>query len=291
MSLGRRAVLAGLALGLPRAASALTTGDSVSTVGESLDQIRAKGRLKIAVYQDFAPFSAMRAGALVGIDCDIARLIADKLGVPLELHAVPAGDSVDDDLRNQIWRGNLVDHSVANLLLHVPYRRELETRSELAVLVQPYFTESFVIACDPDQAEDEASLAGLAGARIGVELDSLPAAYLGSTLGGALLGGLVHFRRPEDGLGALRRGEVVAFMGLRSQVEAGLGEERNRFDLDGIALTGAAAAIWPIGAAARENARDLGYAAGDVLATAVRDGTMAAIFAGHGVGYRPPPFA
>ena len=291
MSLGRRAVLAGLALGLPRAASALTTGDSVSTVGESLDQIRAKGRLKIAVYQDFAPFSAMRAGALVGIDCDIARLIADKLGVPLELHAVPAGDSVDDDLRNQIWRGNLVDHSVANLLLHVPYRRELETRAELAVLVQPYCTEGFVIACDPKQAEGEASLARLAGQRIGVELDSLPDFYLGSALGGALRDGLVHFGRPEDGLDALRRGEIAAFMGLRSQIEAGLGQDRERFDLDGITLTGAAAVTWPIGAAVRENARDLGYAAGDVIAAAVRDGTMAAIFTRHGIGYHPPPFA
>ena len=131
MSLGRRAVLAGLALGLPRAASALTTGDSVSTVGESLDQIRAKGRLKIAVYEDFAPFSTLRGRELVGIDCDIARLIAARLGVRPELYTVPAGDSVEDDLRNQVWRGNLIDHAVANLLLHVPYRRELETRSEL----------------------------------------------------------------------------------------------------------------------------------------------------------------
>ncbi|MFO1046972.1 MAG: hypothetical protein U1E52_03620 [Geminicoccaceae bacterium] len=38
-------------------------GDSVSTVGESLEQIR-RGRLKIAVYEDFAPFSAMREGEL-----------------------------------------------------------------------------------------------------------------------------------------------------------------------------------------------------------------------------------
>ena len=65
MSVGRRAVLAGLAPGLPRFASALTMGDSVSTVGESLDQIRAKGRLKIAVYEDFAPFSALRDGELM----------------------------------------------------------------------------------------------------------------------------------------------------------------------------------------------------------------------------------
>jgi hypothetical protein len=80
-------------------------------------------------------------------------------------------------------------------------------------------------------------------------------------------------------------------MGLRSQVEARLGSERERFDLDSIPLPGLAGASWPVGAAVRENARDLGYAAGDVLADAVRDGTIAAIFAVHGISFHPPPFA
>ena len=80
-------------------------------------------------------------------------------------------------------------------------------------------------------------------------------------------------------------------MGLRSQVEARLGSERERFDLGSIPLPGLTAPSWAVGAAVRENARDLGYAAGDILAGAVRDGTMGAIFAVHGVSYQPPPFA
>jgi ABC-type amino acid transport substrate-binding protein len=260
-------------------------------VGESLDEIRAKGRLKVAVYEDFAPFSATRDGRLAGIDCDIARLLAERLGLQLDLSPVQAGDSVEDDLRNHVWRGGLVDRSVANLMLHVPYSRELETRSGLSVLVQPYYTESFAVACDPHRLDGDASLAALAGSTIGVELDSLPDFYLGSTLGGRLREGLVHYRRPEDGLDALLRGEIAAFMGLRSQVEARLGSERERFDLDSIPLPGLAGASWPVGAAVRENARDLGYAAGDVLADAVRDGTIAAIFAVHGISFHPPPFA
>ena len=219
------------------------------------------------------------------------ELLAEKLELRLELNSVQAGETVEDDLRNHIWRGGVVDRSVANLMLHVPYSRELEIRSELSVLVQPYYTEAFVVACDPARLEDEASLAALAGSTIGVELDSLPAFYLGSTLGGRLREGLVHYRRPEDGLDALLRGEITAFMGLRSQVEAGLGSERERFDLGSIPLAGLPGASWAIGAAVRENARDLGYAAGDILAGAVRDGTMAAIFAVHGISYHPPPFA
>ena len=68
-------------LALPGAARARIYADTVNMVGESLDEIRAKGRLEVAVYEDFAPFSAARDGRLAGIDCDIARLIAERLGV------------------------------------------------------------------------------------------------------------------------------------------------------------------------------------------------------------------
>jgi hypothetical protein len=223
----------------------------------------------------------------------IARLLADGLGLRLELVAVQAGETVDDDLRNHVWRGTAVGRSVVNLLLHVPYSRELETRSELAVLVQPYFTETLTIARDPARLGEraEAGLEALVGRRIGVELDSLPDYYLGSILGGRLRDGLVHYRRPDEAVAALLAGEIAAFMGLRSQIEAGLGPARDRFDLGPLPLPGLRVTSWPVGAAVRENARDLGYAAGDILAAAVRDGTMRSLFAAHGIDHGPPPFA
>jgi ABC-type amino acid transport substrate-binding protein len=294
VTLGRRTALAGLAaLAATCPARAATYGDTVSTVGESLDQIRAKGRLRIGVYADFAPFSAATAAGPKGIDVEIARLLAERLGVQLELVVVEAGDTVDDDLRNHVWRGTLVGHSVVNLLLHVPYSRELETRSELAVLVQPYFTETLTIARDRGQVSEdgEPGLEALAGLRIGVELDSLPDFYLGATLGGRLRDGIVHYRRPEEALAALLAGEIAAFMGLRSQIEAGLDKQAERFDLDPIPLPGLRLTSWAVGAAVRENARDLGYAAGDILAAGVRDGTIRAIFEADGLDYQPPPFA
>jgi ABC-type amino acid transport substrate-binding protein len=272
-------------------AQARIYADTVNVVGASLDQLREMGRVRIGVYADFAPFSALDgAGAPVGIDVDLAHLIADRLGLELDLVAVQAGESVEDDLRNHVWRGTVLDRSIVNLLLHVPYDRTLETRSELAVLVQPYFTETLVVARDEEQI-GAGGLEGLVGLRIGVELDSLPDHYLGSALGGLLRDGLVHFRRPEAGVAALLTGEIAAFMGLRSQVEAHLGDARGRFDLSPIDLPGLRRAGWAIGAAVRENARDLGYAAGDILAAAVRDGTMRRIFAAHGIGFGPPPFA
>lgn len=293
MKLDRRAALGGLAaLAAPIPASARIYADTVNTVGESLDEIRAKGRLRIGVYADFAPFSAAAPSGPRGVDVEIAQMIANRLGIPLELVVIQAGDSVDDDLRNYVWRGAVVGHEVVNLLLHVPYSRELETRSELAVLVQPYFTETLAIARDRKQVSEdgEPDLEQLEGLRVGVELDSLPDFYLSATLGGRLRDGIVHYRRPDEALAALLAGEIAAFMGLRSQIEFGLGADVERFDLDPIPLPGLRLTSWAVGAAVRENARDLGFATGDILAAAVHDGTLQAMFASAGIDYRPPPF-
>ena len=152
---------------------------------------------------------------------------------------VQAGDTVDDDLRNHVWRGTVVDHVVVNLLLHVPYSRELGPAQRARGAGTALLHRGLAIARDPDRVGDgPRQLEMLAGLPIGVELDSLPDFYLGSTLGGRLRDGMVHYRRPEEALAALRAGEIAAFMGLRSQIEAGLGDEAERFDLEPVQLPG-----------------------------------------------------
>jgi ABC-type amino acid transport substrate-binding protein len=295
VSLSRRAALvalggaAGLALG--GTAWARTYHDTVNTVGRNLDELRADGRIRIAVYADFAPFSAMSSGIPVGIDVDIARLIARQLDLALDLWPVTAGDSVDDDLRNYVWRGTLVGREVVNLMLHVPYSRELELRSELVALFAPYFRESLAVARDPDGIGNGPLLDALDEQRVAVELDSLSDVYLSSVQGGRLRSSVVRFLSAEEAIAALRAGEVAACMGLRSQIEAGLGGERGRIDIWPLPLPGLAVTSWPIGLAVRENARDLGWAANEIVEAAIRDGTMAAIFAAHGITYRPPALA
>ncbi|MFO1046973.1 MAG: hypothetical protein U1E52_03625 [Geminicoccaceae bacterium] len=203
---------------------------------------------------------------------------------------MPAGDSVDDDLRNQVWRGNLVDHSAANLLLHVPYRRELETQAELAVL--PCSPTARRASSSPAirRRPRASSLAGLAGQRIGVEL-ACPISTWDRPWAGRspAASSISAARRTGSTPCAAARSRRSWACAARSRPD--WARTAQRFDLGGIPLTGAAAVTWPIGAAVRENARDLGYAAGDIIAAAVRDGAMATIFARHGVGYHPPPFA
>lgn len=304
--MNRRAALLGLAsLGIVPGAVAQTANtrkpiipDTIDTVGETLDEIMAKGRIKVAVYEDYRPFSFLDGDELRGIDIDIAGLIARELGLRLELMAVPAGENVDTDLRNFIWRGprvgarsegSIAVDGVANMMLHIPFNRELDTRNELAVLFSPYFEDRITIARDPEQFEsDEFSLFDLEGKALAVELDTLGDFYLSSTWGGKLRNGVRRFRLPDEGMAALMSGEVAAFMGPISQIEGALGDRREDFDIDQIPLPGLSINSWPVGAAVRENARDLRWAAGDIIDAAVKNGAMERFFAEYGVSYRSP---
>lgn len=297
------AALASLGLGPASFAQTPNTrkriyADTENTVGESLEEIQEKGRIKIAVYEDYRPFSFVENGKLTGIDVDIADVIAKELGLRLELMAVQADENVDADLRNHVWRGprigarsegSIAVDAVANLMLHIPYDRELETRNELAVLFSPYFQDRVTIVRDPEQFEGGAfSLFDLDGKAIGVELDTLSDFYLSSTWGGKLRAGLVRFLRPDEGMAKLLAGEIAAFMGPASQIEGALGERREDYDFDRTELPGLAIDSWNVGAAVRENARDLRWAAGDIIDAMVHNGEMASIFAKYGVTYAPP---
>lgn len=289
MTLDRRGLMAGLAAGLVApAAFARTYGDAVNTIGENLDQIRAKGRIRIAFYRDFFPYAYEAGGRWTGIDVDLAALIAERLGVALEPMPFTAGETVDDDLRNVVWRGSVVDKTWANLLLHVPVNRELEIRSELAVVFGAYHVERLALALDPDRFEGEFTAEDLVGRKVGVEIDTLGDFWLSMAEGGRVRDATVHFPTPELAATALKAGELDAMVAPIGQLEALLGAERARMELRTDDFAGLAVTSWPIGCSVRENARDLGYAVGDIVDAAMRDGAIPAIFARHGVTWRAP---
>ena len=92
----RRLWLKGLAA-LPLAASLPARADALA-------RIRQQGRLRVAVYKDFAPYSL--AGGK-GIDADLGRALAARLGVAADIVAYTADEEMGDDLRNMVWKGAL----------------------------------------------------------------------------------------------------------------------------------------------------------------------------------------
>ncbi len=282
--MNRRAVLKGLAT----AAALPLAGALPSRVSAApLDTVVKKGRLRVAVYTDFAPWSWRRDDKLVGADVDLAFLLAAALGVRVEFFELPADENVEDDLRNAVWKGPITGGEVADVMLHVPVDKEFALRNPNAVIFGPYHRERFALACDPEKVDCTGPVTELAGTRIGVEIDSVPDFYLTGSFGGRLRGDVNHFPTGEKAVEALRKGEVASVMASHTQIEHGLGDAARKFKLVGGPFPGLFRPSWDIGMAVKEDSRDLAYKLEDVVNALSRDGKLAEVFSKYGMTHTP----
>ena len=77
-------------------------------------------------------------------------------------------------------------------------------------------------------------------------------------------------------------------MALRSEIEAGLGDAKERYAFDRISMNAFGRTSWNVGIAVDEHSRDLGYAIGDIIVEGIANGDVQRIFAKYGISYRPP---
>ncbi|WP_238296754.1 substrate-binding periplasmic protein, partial [Methylobacterium soli] len=134
-----------------------------------LDAVVASGSVRVALYGDNAPFSSEEAGRPRGIDVDLAKAIAEKLGVSLDLRIVDAGENVDGDFRLNLWKGDLAGSSLADLMLNVPHDRDLALRNEQIFLTNPYFDQHLAFAYRKGKLEGVDTLADLEGQPVALE--------------------------------------------------------------------------------------------------------------------------
>lgn len=255
-------------------------------IGQSLDDIQDRGFINFAVYEDFPPFSYQEKGKLQGVDIDIGRLIAADLGVEARFLVTAANENVDGDLRNNIWRGKLIGGQIANVMLHIPYDRELGCRNEMVVLNGQYYNEQMAIAyARQAYREDPPTAAYFRFDTVGVENDTLSDFYLSRFAGGQMVPNMRRYRTTEAAMSALAGGEVMAVMGPLAQLEHGLTED---LSVHTPPFPGLAKASWTLGVAVRHNWRPLSYAVDDAIRYAVEDGRMAEIFKRHGLSYTRP---
>ncbi|WP_148219472.1 transporter substrate-binding domain-containing protein [Azospirillum sp. B510] len=286
--ISRRRFLSGLAASCAAGAMASTLTVPTASSARPLDEVMERGRLRVAVYRDFPPFSFQRDGRLVGIDVDLARAIAEKLGVKPDIYEQIPGETVSDDLRVAVWRGSLFGGELADIMMHIPYDKRFGLMNPEAVLFGPYHQEVFALARDPQRVRS-AVLATLPDEPIAVEIDSVPDFFLLSLQGGRLRGRIIHCPTPEAAIGKLTSGEAAAVLAPLSQVQAALGPQAERFPVTTVALPGMMTSNWSIGMATKENSRDLAYSVGDAVAALTEDGTMGRIFAAYGVTHSSPP--
>ncbi|MEM1187561.1 MAG: transporter substrate-binding domain-containing protein [Pseudomonadota bacterium] len=263
----------------------------------TLDDVVESGFIEIAVYRDFAPYSFEdEEGKAQGLDIAIGQLIAEGLGVEARWLWMTPDESTEDDLRNYVWKGSLLDRRVADVMLRVPYDREYSyaidgyglPKHDNVVMFGPYHAESWAVARDLEQLGDVRNLAIFRFQKIGVETDSLPDMFLSGAYGGQLRKNVVHHLRIGDAVDELKTGDLSAVAGMRSQLEWFLRDRPGRFDVDDDGLQAVGRLQWDIGAAVKHTHRQLAYAIEDVIAAAVRDGRMEQLFTDHGITYTVP---
>ena len=255
-------------------------------VGRSLDDIQEQGWMLFAIYEDFAPYSYNKNGELSGVDVDVARLIAKELGVEARFYKTRADENVDADLRNNIWKGRLIGGPIANVMMRIPYNRELACRNEQVVLNGQYHNEKIGIAYSKKNYPDGGPVpAYFRFDTVGVENDTISDFYLAGIGGGQLVPKMKRYKNYSDAMAALEDGSVKAVMGPLAELEDGLGGDLTTHTPP---LPGLARAEWTLGIAVRHNWRPLSYAVDDAIRAAVEDGRMKAIFAAHGLSYTAP---
>ncbi|MFB4253182.1 substrate-binding periplasmic protein [Pseudomonas idahonensis] len=262
------------------------------------DTMIASGELKVAVYQDFAPYSFEDQGQPRGVDVELAQALAKALGVSLQLIWAPPGEKLDDDLRDYIWRGSpLRQQQLADLMMRVPYdhdfaqkRNELgELTNDHVVMFGPYQEERWQVAFDRRRLDAVASVAVFQQHPIGVEVDSVPSFYLTSVFNGMLSAKTHHYPSVQQAFSALRAGQVDAVMAMRGEIDWQLHQAGDpQLALAENAYPNMGKQVWEIGMAVHESNRQLAYAVEEALEGLIRDGRLQALYARYGLRYEVP---
>ena len=286
MDHGVRAMMRSLLLGLLAAALSLVTA-----AARPYDQVVQEGILRVVLYEDNAPFSALRDGKPYGIEVDIAEALARQLKVKLDLRLVDAGENVDGDMRLNLWRGDLAGSPLADLMLHVPVDRILALRNEQIFMTRPYFDQQLAFAWRKGAIENFETLTDIGDHPIDVEGNSASDAMLLTANGGQLRANLRHFKSFDEAAKAFLKGGAPILAGTRAGLEAALFDAKapkDEFGIKQLRLGGPIKLTWDLGGAVKSDSRDLAYAAGDALTAMTENGTLKAIFERHGVAFTAP---
>jgi polar amino acid transport system substrate-binding protein len=271
-----------------RAGLAVCAAWSATAVAGVVDaplETREAGRLVVAVYRDFAPY----AHGEEGIDVEVAKALAQKLGLAAEIREYPAAGDVDGDLRNILWRGHpLWRGRLADVMMHVPVDPHVIKKNGQVKIFAPYFRERLVVARSRARIPQLPTLQAFTTEKIGVQVETIEDRYLMGSFGGLLRENVVHFASVSEAAAALLEGKVAAVMGRQSVIEAALGAEAARFVIAPAPAPGLGTTGWELGLAVKADSAGLAAALQRAMAELLADGSIERIFAKRSVTYRPP---
>ena len=269
-----------LAAGLAAASIASAAGDVPET--------QTPGRLRVAVYADFPPYSAKGKG----IDIEIGKELARRMGMEPEVIEYTADEDMSDDLRNMVWKGHYLGTRPADVMLHVPVDKHLAENNDQVRIFAPYHVESLAVARDPKRippvtGSAARALEAFTREKIGVETASLADDFLMSVMNGRLRENVMHFTTVAQAVQAMKQGQIGAVMAARTEVESAVGTG-TAYEISAVSMPELRIKGWALGLAVKAGNDPLAEALGKAMQEIDRDGTLAKIFTDNGVTLQKP---
>ncbi|WP_372739361.1 substrate-binding periplasmic protein [Neptunomonas sp.] len=282
-------------------------GFSGQVQARAYDDVIASGHLIVGVYHDFPPYSYLVDEQPKGVDIELGKAIAAAFNLDLQLHWITPDENLEDDLRNNVWKGHYLDKDaenplalkkVSDVMMRVPYDREFAYRqdtqtgemvNEQVVMFGPYQRESWRVSFDAEKIDAVKTMAVFQYYPIGVEIDSLPDFYLTSAFQGRMRKNVHHYGNPGKAFAAMQAGEVDAVMAMRSEIDHLLFTANDpRYQVAENGFPSIGKQKWDVGMAVKSSYRQLSYAVEEVVEKMVRSGEMEALFSRYGLTYELP---
>lgn len=272
-----------MALGAPLAQAQTELSD--------LAKIRANGTLKVALYKDNAPFSGGLGNDMAGLDVALAEGLARQMKLKLSLLPFDAGEKMNDDLRNMVWRGHYMGYGPADIMLHVPVDKYLIQQNRQVLIFAPYMRQVQVLLHDTRKLAEVTGPDDLKGHKLVAERGTGTASVLMGHNGGML--------RPQvtlhnSGVGAAKAvfdGQATAAYVLRSQAESAMaqaGGQQAHWAMTSMPLSGIPENGWPLGMAIKAENKDLGQALESAMKGLRESGELLAMFQQNGMTLTAP---
>ena len=230
--------------------------------GRTLDEVKSAGKLTVATSPDFPPFESLEGGAVVGIEVDILNLIAEELGVELEIV------EMDFDAVLLGVQSAKYDCGMSGITAS-------EARKENMLFTTPYYNAAQVIVVKADSSiKDKADLDGKK-----VSVQTGTTADAGCTEAGY---DVQAFAANADAKAALTTGKVDAW------VVDNLTAQQMVEENDGLVILEEKMTEEPYAFAFAFGSEDLVEEIDEILEKLIDNGTVEAIFEAYGETYFKP---
>jgi len=256
-----------------------------------LAKIKANGTLKVALYKDNAPFSGGAANELTGLDVALAEGLARQMKLKLSLLPFDAGEKMNDDLRNMVWRGHYMGYGPADIMLHVPVDKYLIQQNRQVLIFAPYMRQVQVLLHDTRKLPEVSGPDDLKGHSLVAERGTGTASVLMGHNGGMLRAQVTLHNSGVGAAKAVLDGQATAAYVLRSQAESAMalaGGKQQHWVMTSMPLSGIPENGWPLGMAIKAENKDLGQALENAMKGLRESGEMLAMFQQNGLTLMAP---